>query len=622
MDERFLALFDREIGHLRKTAGEFAKAFPKIAGRLSLDEFRCDDPYVERLLEGFAFLAARAQLKLEAEFPRFTQSMLETLYPHYLAPTPSMALVQFAPDLTETGLADGQIVMPRDTVLRGLLGKHDQTRCTYRTAHEVPLWPIRLTEGQYCTRELATLEIPADLGAAAAVRLRLDATAGVAFNDIKMDELTLYLRGTGRGEMRLYEQLMAHSIGILIQSPTRPVQWRVRGGGVERVGFADREKLLPYDGRSFQGYRLVHEYFAFPERFMFVKLTGLGDGLRRCQGGQLDVVILLDKADTELENAIDASNFVLFCSPAINLFPKRTDRIQVSDRVSEFHVVPDRTRPEDFEVYQIESVTGYGATSDQERQFKSFYACGDSDAGAADGGAYYAVNREKRRWSNHDNLYGTRTSGYTGSEVFVSLVDAQAAPFSAEIRQLGVTALCTNRDLPVRMPIGVTDSDFDMETSAPVEAVRCLRKTDPSASHAEGEVAWRAISHLSLNYLSIVDDPKEGAAALRSLLLLYGHTTDAATRRQIEGVRNISSKPVVRRIVRDGRLAFARGLEITVTFDEAAFEGTGVFLLGAVLERFFAKYVSINSFTEAVVRTVDRGELMRWPITVGQRHLL
>ncbi len=622
MDDRFLTLYERELGHIRKTAGEFAAAFPKVAGRLSLDEFACNDPYVERMLEGFAFLAARVHRKLEAEFPRFTQSLLQTLYPHYLAPTPSMAIVQFTPDRGEGGLADGQMAIPRETVLRGMLGPHDPTRCTYRTAHDVTLWPIELTEAQYYTRELATLEIPPGLEAKAAVRIRLRTTAGKQFCETKLDDLTLYLRGAGREEMRLYEQLLAHASSILVQPASRPVPWRAKGGRVRRVGFDDQQKLLPYDGRSFHGYRLVHEYFAFPERYMFVELTGLGEGVRRCEGNELDVIVLLDKVDTELENTIDASNFVPFCTPAINLFPKRTDRIQLSDRFSEFHVVPDRTRPEDFEVHQVLGVTGHGARADQTREFMPFYAASDLESDGGGGGAYYAVNRRPRNLSGRDKLYGSRSGSYVGGEVFVSLVDAKAAPFQSDLRQLSISTLCTNRDLPIRMPSGRDGNDFELDINAPVQTVRCLHKTAPRPSRAEGELAWRAISHLTLNYLSLTDDGHQGATALRSLLSLYGDAVDLATRHQIEGVKSVQSAPITRRLVQQGRIAFIRGLEVTATFEEAAYEGTGVFLLGAVLERFFAKYVSINSFTETVIRAAERGEVMRWPAIVGQRHTI
>jgi type VI secretion system protein ImpG len=200
-------------------------------------------------------------------------------------------------------------------------------------------------------------------------------------------------------------------------------------------------------------------------------------------------------------------------------------------------------------------------------------------------------------------------------------VDARAAPFSADVRQLGLSALCTNRDLPIRMPHGVGPSDFELDLNAPVTAIRLLQKTDPVVSHAHGETAWRAISHLSLNYLSLVDEPQTGAAALRSLLALYGDPGRLDVRRRIEGVISVGSRPVVRRIVREGRIAFVRGLEVTVAMREEAFEGASVFLLGAVLEKFFAKYVTINSFTETVIRTEQRGEVMRWPAQLGTRHV-
>jgi len=202
------------------------------------------------------------------------------------------------------------------------------------------------------------------------------------------------------------------------------------------------------------------------------------------------------------------------------------------------------------------------------------------------------------------------------------VVDADAAPYPPELAQLSVSTLCTNRDLPIRMPVGAGGNDFDLDTHAPVQAIHCLHKTDPTPSHAHGQAAWRTISHLTLNYLSLVDDGAQGAAALRSLLSLYGQAAEPTIRHQIEGVRSVATRPRVRRLVRDGRIAMVRGLEITVTMDEAAFEGTGAFGLGGVLERFFAKYVSINSFTETVIRTDGRGEIMRWPVTAGQRHTI
>lgn len=625
MDRRLLDLYNRELAYIRAMGAEFAKEFPKIAGRLGgLDEFQpCRDPFVERLLEGFAFLAARVQLKLNAEFPRFTQSLLETIYPYYLAPTPSVCIVQFEPDLKETGLADGFLI-PRGSSLFSLLGKGEQTRCEYRTAQNVNLWPIHVEQANYYTRELASLEVPNLPDVKAGIRIRIQSPSGLKISELKLDSLLLHLMGTGEIPMHLYEQFFANIVAVVVQHAAKPVKWRhiIDASCIRCAGFDDRQKLLPYDARSFQGYRLLHEYFAFPQRFMFVEITGLSVPIKRCDGNELDIIILLNEIKPELEAAISRNNFGLFCTPAINLFEKRLDRIPVSDKSFEFHVVPDRTKAQDFEVYKISKVVGYGAASGskQVQEFSPFYLARDTGNGDASG--YYIANRVPRPYSEREKLKGRRSKSYAGSEVYISLVDSTTAPYSADITQLGVEALCTNRDLPLHMAVGQPTSDFTMAKTAPCTSIRCIgAPTSPRPSQAEGEIPWRVISHLSLNYLSLTDD-SEGASALRDILKLYSDNNDLQTRKQIEGVKSISCNPITRRLTKKGSIAFARGLEVTVTFEEAAFEGTGVFLLGAVLAEFFAKYVSVNSFTETVVKTRERGEIMRWTMRQGLRPIL
>lgn len=627
MDDRLLRYYNLELTHLRHMAAEFASEFPKIAERLALGTDTaapCPDPWVERLLEGFAFLAARVHLKLDSEFPRFTHSLVETVYPHYLAPTPSMAVVRFEPDLMEDGLADG-FPVPRNSVLRS--GGED-TKCEYRTAHPVTLWPLRVAEAGYHTRDLGAYEPPGGLGAKAAFRIRLESTAGLRFDAVKIDELTFYLQGPDEVPMDVYEQIFAHGAGVCVQSIARPVQWQTCIGPehIRRVGFDAEEALLPYDARSFHGYRLLREYFALHERFLFVRLTGLADAIARCEANQVDVLILLDDEDIDLEGRVDGENFALFATPAINLFPKRADPIPLAERFAEHHVVPDRTRPEDYEVYRVRRVIGTGMSAADEQEFLPFYSASDFDAAAGGVGAYYAVHRVPRTLSSRERQRGRR-SRYAGSEVYVTLVDAKAAPYQTDLRQLSVETLCTNRDLPIMMPIGRGRTDFGLDTSAavPVEAIRCVtgRPRPPIPSYAEGDFAWRAISHLSLNYLSLIDvDETEGAAALREILKLYGEPGDEQIRKQIEGVKSIRSAPITRPVPTPGPIAFARGLEVTVDFDEVGFAGTGCFLLGAVLAEFLTKYVSLNSFVETVVATDQRGEIMRWKPKIGQRQLL
>src|SRR5688572_15413599 len=357
MDPRLLHYYNRELQHLREMGGEFAREFPKIAGRLGLESFECADPYVERLLEGFAFLTARVQLKIDAEFPRFTQHLLELVYPHYLAPVPSMAVVQMQPLMGEGALASG-VKIPAGSVMRSLLGRGEQTACDYRTGHEVTLWPIELASVEYTgfLGDLGSIRLPTRKTAKAAIRLKLRTTGGVRFDQLPLERLPLFLRGGDELSMRVYEQLLGNVVGSALRPPGQhhDAPYAVVGSPATRpVGFEDAEALLPYGPRSFQGYRLLQEYFALPARFLFLELAELASGVRNCPTPEFEVCILLDRHDPSIEPLIAPENFELFCTPAINLFPRKTDRIHLSDRDNEYHVVPDRTRPLDFEVHSI-----------------------------------------------------------------------------------------------------------------------------------------------------------------------------------------------------------------------------------------------------------------------------
>lgn len=618
---RLLRYYSQELQHLREMGGEFAVQYPKIAGRLGLEGFECADPYVERLLEGFAFMAARVQMKIDAEFPRFTQHLSEIVYPHFLAPTPSMAIVQLQPDLGNPALNAGYKVL-RGAPMRSVLGKDDATACEYRTAHELTLWPIELVEAKFFTNggTIAGVEARVPANVKAGLRLRLRTTNGAPFCKLGLDRLTLHLRGSDDMPGQIYEKLLGAVEGVLVLPGSRPSgrHTLLPKTALRPRGFAEEDALLPSGQRSFQGYRLLQEYFAFAQRFLFVELTGLGPAVSACAETELEIIVLLSRGDARLEQALDASNFALNCTPVVNLFQRRADRINLSGDQFEYHVLPDRTRPMDFEVHQIESVTGYGIGTDAEQEFHPLYSARDLGAAAVTSQAFYQIRREPRLLSQRQRQRGPRSS-YIGSETFITLVDAQEAPYRHNLRQLGLVLWCTNRDLPLSMPLGVGKTDFILEQGGPVQSVRVLGgPSQPFPSFAEGGMAWRLINQLSLNYLSLADtDPYQGASALRELLALYCHPLDLSSQRQVEGVRSVSSKPVTRRMPAPGPITFGRGLEITVTMDDGAFEGAGAFVLGGVLSHFFAQYVSINSFTETVVRTVGRGEIMRWKAQEG-----
>jgi type VI secretion system protein ImpG len=456
------------------------------------------------------------------------------------------------------------------------------------------------------------------------VRIRLKTTAGLKFAQTAIDRLRFYIGGRDDVANKLYELALANGLGTLVVPPkgSKERHTFLPATSIQSVGFTDAEALLPVTLRSFQGYRLLQEYFAFPQRFRFVELTGLARALKKIDADQIELVILLGRGDPTLESVVDGSNLALFCTPAINLFHKRADRIHVNESAHEYHVVADRTKPLDFEIYEVASVVGHGIGTDSEQQFRPFYSSYSSDQDNEQS-AYYTTRREPRLISATAKRRGARSS-YIGTEVFLSLVDSKQAPFSGDLRQLSIQTMCTNRDLVLQMPVGLGGSDLSLDVGAPVSSIRVVSgPSRPYAPLADGAVSWRAISHLSLNYLSLAQStPEEGAAALRDLLELYSASTDVSARRQIEGIRSVKVGRVVRRLRGSGPLAFGRGLEITLQIDELAFEGASAYLFGAVLDRYFARHVSINAFTETVLRADGRGEINRWGVQWGARPTL
>jgi type VI secretion system protein ImpG len=621
MDPRILDYYNRELQFVREMGAEFAQAYPRIAARLGMEGLECTDPYVERLLEGFAFLTARVQLKLDARHPDFTQHLMEMVYPHFLCPTPACAIVELVPDMKEGGVLNGHLVK-RGASLRAPLVKGERTSCEFRTAHDVTLWPLTVVDAKYLSGSgaLSTQGIMTDGKARAAVRLRLKSAAGVAMKALPLDSLSIFVKATPDIAHRILEQITADCIGVYVRS-TRPgsAVHFIPARSVGHPGLNDHEALLPVTREGFQGYRLLQEYFALPERLLFFSVEGLRSALRSCEGDELELYFAMDRAQVGLENALDAAHFRLFCTPAVNLFQHAVDRVHVSAAETEYHLVADRNRPMDFEIHSLTAVEGIGAEGESIARVLPFYSL----THGVNSDAYYTIQRRPRLLSARQQQNGGR-SGYVGTECFISLVDATQRPVTAKIRQIDAQALCTNRDLPVQMATGQGRTDFTVEGGGPIESVRSICGPGfPRPSPAFGATAWKLISHLSLNYLSLVDrTPQDGAEMLRDLLALYADSNDAAQMRQVEGVRNVSYQPVVRRIPMLGPISYGRGLEITLTVDETSFEGAGIVALGSVLERFFGRYVSLNSFTQLRLESSARGAVKTWPVRVGCRQII
>lgn len=605
---------------MREMGSEFAQEFPKVAGRLGIDDSECSDPYVERLLEGFSFLAARVHLKIDSEYPRFTQNLLELVYPDYLLPIPSMCIVQFSPAMTEGSLTNG-FKIPRLSRLKSPVRKSERTACQYRTSDDVMLWPINLVEANYLKSGMLTQHInnlPSKCKSG--IRFQYKTNTALPFNELSINSFRLYIEQNGSMSYQIYELLMNDSISVVVKDANEDKVLRIFDKSVVKpVGFEESQSLLQTSPRTFEGYRLLREYFSFPEKFMFFDIDLPAGFFDTCVSDNIEIFILCDNEFSTLENTLDQSYFSMFCTPAINLFKKRSDRIHVKDRWYEYHVVIDRTRPMDFELYSIEKVTGYGSKNEDKSIFYPFY---EHTSSVDVNTRYYTMKRKPRLHSSRQKIEGFRSS-YSGNEVFISLVDQNEAPFSTDLKQLAFDTLCTNRDLPLLMPIGKGKTDFLLESGAPVESIRCVAgPTKPKPSVHDGHISWKLVNHLSLNYLSLINtDNESGAEAIKELLKLYSEQNDSFTLKQIDGLISIESKAIVRRLPVSGPVSFARGMEISITFTEENFEGSGIYLIAAVLERFFARYVSINSFTETVLISLERGEIRRWKPTIGLRHV-
>ena len=624
MDPHLLEYYNRELVYMREMAGEFAEQHPKIARRLGMHGIDVADPYVERLIEAFSFMSARTQIKLDAEFPRFTQRLLEVIYPNYVCPTPSMAVAKFYPSASQGDFTQG-FKVPRQTAFRAKVPHGETTACEFRSAQEVTLWPIEIVEARLTATPPDIPRLNRPMQVQGCLRLTLRTTGEIPFSALQgLDRLPFYLCGDEAIASHLFELLHTSVLATLVTAPGNMSQpHMVTDNALVHEGLEPGEGLLPLAWNTFHGNNLLHEYFACPSRFYFFALTQLMSGLKRVHAQEVEIVVLLSKPPGTLVNHVDVQQFALFCTPVINLFPHRTDRVPVNTKDSEFHVVPDSSRPMDFEVFSLTGVHGCSdnlVAKSKVTEFRPMFQTLNQDEGNF--GRYYSLRRERRLISDAARKYGTRTP-YIGTEVFLTLVDQQEAPYSDDIRFLSIHALLTNRDLPGLIPRNGV-SDLTVAESIPVASVGLIRPpSKPQAPFAEREHAWRLIRQLGFNYLPLANmSGRDGGQALRDLLRLFVGSDDMVQQRQIESLVGSDIEPVTRRLPGSGPLVYGRGVACKLTVDEKGFSGTSPYLFGVILEHWLARHVSINVFTQTEMHTMQRGQIARWPVRMGGRGVV
>lgn len=608
MRDELLTKYEAELGFLRQMGVEFKQRYPKVGERLALEPNKCEDPHVERLLEAFAFLAARIHLRLDDDLPEITEALLNILYPHYLRPIPSMSVAELQVDPDQVK-PDSGLTVPRNAMLRG--PQLEGVRPAFKTCYDVTFWPFEIAGGEWNGAPEGRFG-PQAAGAIAAINIRLRCHGELTFSKLGLSSARLYLNGRAGLIHDLYEVIANSCTRVLLRDLSRPGSAAVvlEPQCIRPTGFDEQDAMLPYTRRSFSGYRLLQEYFCFPEKFLFIDLA-VFDAIRRAGfGSEVEVSLLISRFERDdrrhaLELGVSGDTFRLNCTPIVNLFSQSCDAAIIDHARYEYPVTPDAGAREAVRVFSVDEVVSTNPQKQETVRFEPFYSYRHGSAAEHNQTFWYASRRD----------LGNRVPN--GPEMYVVLVDLSGRPMVPDVDVLNIRATCMNGDLPHVLNAG---ADFQFEGAAPVKKVTILlRPTASMEPPAARDSAWRLVSQLSLNYLSIV---QEGRDALQAILRLYNFNNKPESDRQIEGILDVRTKPQFARMLGE-QIVFARGLEVRMTFDDANYAGAGVFLFASVLERFLGTYVSMNSFCQLVARTkAGKSELRRWPPRSGQRTLL
>jgi len=611
--EDLLPYYEHELSFLRTMGKEFARSYGKVAGRLLLEPDKCDDPHVERLIEAFALLAGRIHHKIDDEFPEITESLLGVLYPHYLRPIPSLTVAQFEIDPEQAKLTTGHEV-PKNSELYTRPTAGMDTGCSFRTCYPVTLWPIEVLDASAAPAATAPAGAPhQELMAVIRIEMRC---IGIELHKLELDRLRFFLNGESNTVHNLHELLFNNVASISIRKVGGDLVNReipLLDGSVQPVGYGRDEGLLPYPDRSFVGYRLLQEYFSFPQKFLFFDLCGIEHVHRLQVGDHFEFLLYLRPFERkqrlqQLIQTVNADTFALGCTPIVNLFERTAEPIRLTHASAEYRVVGDIHRQSATEIYSVDRVTSVSAHKASTREYAPFYSLRHAYADDPAQAYWFSSRRRSER------------RGDQGTEVYLSLVDLAFNPALPPEESLTLRVTCTNRDLAGELPLAQQFGELSMESGAMVRIRSMLAPTKTIRAPLRRGLQWRLISHLALNYLSIVDGGRE---SLQEILKLYDFTEDPVIRRQIAGILSVSSQPHIARVISQHGVVFAQGIQVEIEFDEEEYVGTSAFLLASVLERFLGLYNAINSFSQLTVRTRQRKEILkRWEPRSGEQILL
>lgn len=582
--------FSEELRYLRELGTDFAKDNPQLARFLGKNS---SDPDVERLLEGFAFLTAKLRMKLEDDLPELTHPMLQLLWPNYLRPLPSATIIQFTP--LKQSLSQS-LTIPKGSRL--FAQPVDGIACEYRTCTEVTIHPFEISAVS-ATNTLDSSVVQIDLGTL--VERPLSA--------LNCDCLDVHLSGDDRCARTLYLWLSQYlkDISVTIDGDVR----RLPATSLVFPGFSPDEALLPYPQNVFDGYRILQEYFMFPQRFHFFRLTGLN---RLWPAQQSPHVRIEFHFTRQLPGSIRVgiNDFSLYCTPAVNLFKHSAEPIDLSGMDAQVQLKPNGTQPYAYEIFSIDRVISTRTATETNcveplrvfRPFESFAHEIEHVQGRT--ALYYRCQVE-------NSLRGD------GVVHRIAFVRADASAYIGALETASIDLTCTNRDLP--LALGMGDINVITEVTPPlVSYSNICPPTHPYRPVLDGQLQWALISNLSLNYLTLLsEEPLKAVIRAYDFAALHDIQRARATRKRLDGLTEVCTAPLDWLI--HGKPI--RGLHTELKLDQAGFLCEGdLYLFSCVLAHFFALYASINSFHQLEVINTTNNERYSWPLMTGKQPLI
>jgi len=605
MDE-LLRYYEEELGLFGQFAREFRARYPKPAGELHLAGESYDDPGVARLIQSVALMSARIKKRLDDDYPKFTESLLESLYPHYLRPLPSHSIVQVG-YRTPDEVPEIASTLPRGTMLRS--GAGSDGLCRFRTVYDVLLAPLRVAEVAFSPVFAPSGVHPRVLrpgrGVTAGIAITIDSPGARAdMREALPTVLRLFADGEASLRAALIDSLFLRGAGAWLQVGSESAWAPLRHAPLRIGGFAEADAMIPFPARSHPALRLLTEYFCYPEKFNFIDLDCAE--LRtllppRCTRFTLHLAlggVGPDSDTAQLLHALDARSLLPGCTPVINLFPKAGAPLQLSHTSADYPLLADSAHAGAYEIHSVDAVRLVREGARGVTPFTPLYAAGAGAEDAAPGRRHYWITRR-------DHATAALSPGH---EMRIALLDADFRTTDAAGATLSTELTCTNRDSPTRLRYGSPQGDLRAEELAGGAPIRMLRKPTPTRrfDSARG-THWRLIAHLALNHSAL---SMAGLADFQKMLSLYDLARSPVAQRQIGGIVGLEHG-AVRTWLKSAPVAtLMPGIGIRLTVDEDAFAGSGLYVFAQVLDRYFALGGQLNCFTQLQVVSRQTGQVL------------